>query len=73
MAKAQSLSGVYLPSFFQRPDLVQGALRFLADSVTSGLIKANVSSVLPLSQTAEAHRLLERREVQGGLVLDPGA
>jgi NADPH2:quinone reductase len=71
MAKAQSLSGVYLPSFFQRPELIQRALRFLADGVANGSIKANVGAVLPLSRTAEAHGLLERREAQGVVVLDP--
>lgn len=73
MAKAQSLAGVYLPSFFRRPDLIQRALRFLADGVANGSIKANIGAVLPLSRTAEAHGLLERREVQGVVVLDPHA
>ncbi|MGF6227172.1 NADPH2:quinone reductase [Inquilinus ginsengisoli] len=71
MAKAQSLSGMYLPSFFQRPELIQRALRFLADGMANGSIKANVAAVLPLSRTADAHGLLERREVQGIVVLDP--
>ena len=71
MVKAQSLSGLYLPSFFQRPELIQCALRFLANGEANGSIKANVGAVLPLSRTPDAHRLLERREVQGIVVLDP--
>jgi NADPH:quinone reductase len=65
--------GVYLPSFFQRPDLISRARRFLADGVANGSIKANVGTVLLLSRTAETHGLLERREVQGVVVLDPRA
>lgn len=73
MGKAQSLTGIYLPTFFQRPELIRRGLRFLADGVANGVIKANIAAVLPLSRTAEAHRLLERREVQGIVVLDPHA
>ncbi|HEY9345704.1 MAG TPA: zinc-binding dehydrogenase, partial [Inquilinus sp.] len=73
MAKAQSLTGIYLPTFFHRPDLIQRGLRFLTSGIASGTIKANVAAVLPLSRTADAHRLLERREVQGVVVLDPRA
>jgi NADPH2:quinone reductase len=71
MAKAQSLSGLYLPSFFAHPALIQEALRFLVDGVRDGAIHPNVATVLPLSRTAEAHGLLERRQVQGVIVLDP--
>ncbi|MET4492159.1 zinc-binding dehydrogenase [Bradyrhizobium sp. LA7.1] len=73
MAKAQSLAGVYMPSFFQRPELIQRALRFLANGVANGSIKPTVGAVLPLSRTADAHGLLERRKVQGVVVLDPQA
>lgn len=73
MAKAQSMAGVYMPSLFQRPELIQRALRFLADGVANGSIKPNVGAVLPLSRTADAHGLLERRKVQGVVVLDPQA
>ncbi len=73
MTKSQALIGFYLPVFYQRPDLIRQALSFLADGVRTGAIKANVAKVLPLSQTAEAHRLLEAREAQGVIVLDPAA
>ncbi|HEX7907573.1 MAG TPA: zinc-binding dehydrogenase [Paraburkholderia sp.] len=71
MARAQTLTGVYLPSFFQRPDLVQRGLRFLKDGVDGGLIRPSVGATLPLSRTADAHAMLERREAQGVIVLDP--
>lgn len=71
MANAQTLAGIYLPTFFQRPDLIREALHFLADGVLDGRIKPVVGATLPLSETAQAHALLERREVQGVIVLDP--
>jgi NADPH2:quinone reductase len=71
MARAQSISGMYLPTFHDYPELIQRALRFLAAGVEAGDIKATVSAVLPLSRAAEAHALLERRAVRGVLVLDP--
>ncbi|MBM9400014.1 zinc-binding dehydrogenase [Gluconacetobacter azotocaptans] len=73
MAKAQSLAGIYLPTFFQRPDLIQRGLHFLANGVADGTIRANVGAVIPLSQAENAHRLLENRQVQGVVVLDPRA
>ncbi|MFW9267901.1 quinone oxidoreductase family protein [Pseudomonas sp. NR3] len=71
MAKAQTLAGMYLPAFFQRPTLIREALQFLADGVTDGLIRPVIGATLPLSETGLAHALLERREVQGVIVLDP--
>lgn len=73
MEKAQSLTGIYMPTFFQRPELLGQGLRFLADGVVTGAIKANVGAVLPLSQAAEGHRLLEQRKITGVVVLDPNA
>jgi len=71
MTKAQSLTGFYLPVFFERPELIARALKFLADGVADGTIKTNVAALLPLSRTAEAHWMLEARQVQGVIVLDP--
>jgi NADPH2:quinone reductase len=71
MTKAQTLTGIYLPLFFDHPDLIMRALRFLADGVRSGAITPRVAVVLPLSRTADAHRMLEERQAQGMIVLDP--
>lgn len=57
--------------FYDRPELIGNALRFLADGIKTGRIKSRVDEVLPLSQAAEAHRRLESREVRGVIVLDP--
>ncbi|NUT74888.1 zinc-binding dehydrogenase [Pseudomonas sp. C1C7] len=71
MAKAQTLAGVYLPTFFQRPALIRQALEFLAQGVSSGSIRPVIGAKLPLSEAPLAHALLARREVQGVIVLDP--
>jgi NADPH2:quinone reductase len=71
MTKSQALIGFYLPVFYDRPELIGNALRFLADGLIAGQITSHVDEVLPLSQAAEAHRRLECREVRGVIVLDP--
>jgi NADPH2:quinone reductase len=71
MTKSQTLIGFYLPVFYDRPELIGNALRFLADGLKTGQITPSVDEVLPLSQAAEAHRRLESREVRGVIVLDP--
>jgi NADPH:quinone reductase len=71
MTKSQALIGFYLPVFYDRPELIGNALRFLADGLKTGQVKSQVDQVLPLSQAAEVHRRLESREVRGVIVLDP--
>ncbi len=71
MSKAQSMTGLYLPSFFQKPELIHRGLKFLVDHAIDGSLLPQVAQVLPLSQTAEAHRLLEGRKITGVIVLDP--
>jgi NADPH:quinone reductase len=71
MTKSQALIGFYLPVFYDRPELIGNALRFLADGLKTGQITPSVDEVLPLSRAAEAHRWLESREVRGVIVLDP--
>ncbi len=70
MTKSQALIGFCLPVFYDRPELIGNALRFLADRLKTGQIKSRVDEVLPLIQAAEAHRRLERRKVGGVIVLD---
>jgi NADPH:quinone reductase-like Zn-dependent oxidoreductase len=47
------------------------AWHFLVNHANDGTVRANVSLMLALSQAAEAHRLLEERQVVGAVVLDP--
>jgi NADPH2:quinone reductase len=55
----------------QRPDLIVEGMSFVAKGVSAGSIKPAVAAFLPLSQTAEGHRMLEERRAQGIVVLDP--
>jgi NADPH:quinone reductase len=72
MTKCQTMTGIYVPVFFaQRPDLVHEALAFLVAHTLAGTIRPNVATVLGLSRTAEAHRMLEERRAVGVVVLDP--
>jgi NADPH:quinone reductase len=70
MTKAQSIAGIYLPVFMERPDLIGAGLRFLVEHVLDGKVRANIASVLPLSNTAEAHLMLEERRATGIVLLD---
>jgi NADPH2:quinone reductase len=71
MSKSQTMTGIYMPVFYQKPKLIREALQFLVDHALDGTLRAQVAQTLPLSQTAEAHRLLEERKVKGVIVLDP--
>jgi NADPH2:quinone reductase len=71
MSKSQSMTGIYLPVFNARPELIRQGMECLVELATKGKLQARVSAVLPLNQTAEAHRLLEERQVVGAIVLDP--
>jgi NADPH2:quinone reductase len=70
LGKAQSLTGFYLPVFLQRPNLIRAGLRFLMHAAADGKVVPSISRVLPLREAAEAHRILEDREVRGTLLLD---
>ncbi len=71
MAKSQAMIGIYLPVYFGRPELIRRSLQEMVERFADSSIRACVACVLPLSQVAEAHRLLEERAVSGAIVLDP--
>jgi len=70
MQKSQTLTGLYLPVFLAKPELIRAGLTFLVKATLEGKLKPSIARILPLSETAEAHRLLEDREVQGTILLD---
>jgi NADPH2:quinone reductase len=70
MQKSQSLIGFYLPVYLAEPDLIHRGLEFLVKATADKKLTPSIASVLPLSETAEGHRLLEDREVQGTILLD---
>jgi NADPH2:quinone reductase len=70
MQKAQTMTGLYLPVFLAKPELVRAGMEFLVKATLDEKLRPSIARVLPLSQTAEAHRLLEDREIQGTILLD---
>ena len=70
MQKSQSLTGFYLPVYLARPDLIHQGMDFLVKATADRKLKPSIAQILPLSKTAEGHRLLEDREVQGTVLLD---
>ncbi len=71
MSQSQTITGIYLPVFDAKPELIRQGMQYLANQAIAGHLRAQVSVHLPFSQTAEAHRLLEERQVVGAVVLDP--
>jgi NADPH:quinone reductase len=57
--------------YLAKPDLLQEALQFFVEQVANGKLRPQVSQTLPLSQAAEAHRLLEEQKIVGTIVLNP--
>ncbi|MNY75435.1 hypothetical protein D3C86_2147080 [compost metagenome] len=43
------------------------------DAIRQGRVRAQIDSVLPLSQAAEAHRRIAANEARGSIVLQPWA
>lgn len=57
--------------FGMRGQVAGQALGELIGYVASGQVKVHVNHVLPLSQAADAHRMLEERRTTGKIVLKP--
>ncbi len=60
-------SGGQLPR--RAPELVRPSLLEAAELVGSGVLDIGVSQVFPLAEAADAHRVFERREAVGKLML----
>ncbi|MGY4623389.1 quinone oxidoreductase family protein [Bradyrhizobium sp. USDA 4486] len=68
----QSLITYYVGGWFQlRPQKAISALERLIGLIKSGSIQVQIGHVLPLSQAAEAHRILAARESAGKIILKP--
>jgi NADPH2:quinone reductase len=66
------LQGFYLGRLLRhRPDVVREAIGELVRLWEEGAIKPLVGSTFPLSEAAEAHRLIEERRSVGKVVLVP--
>ncbi|WP_419715685.1 zinc-binding dehydrogenase [Dickeya chrysanthemi] len=56
---------------FAFPDIIQATLTEIMQLVLTGELVLQTTTVLPLYQAAEAHRLLEGRGTTGKVVLKP--
>jgi NADPH:quinone reductase len=70
MQKSQTMTGLYLPVFLAKPQLIHAGMQFLVKATLEEKLRPSIARVLPLRETAEAHRLLEDREIQGTILLD---
>ncbi|MGP4673683.1 quinone oxidoreductase family protein [Agrobacterium salinitolerans] len=66
-----SVVGFYIGAYLANADLLMATIGELIGFVASGQVKIQVGTVLPLSQAAEAHRLIEGRQTTGKVVLQP--
>jgi NADPH2:quinone reductase len=68
----QSLITYYVGGWFQsRPQQAVAALLRLIGLIKSGAIQVQIGHILPLSQAAEAHRILAARASAGKIILKP--
>jgi NADPH:quinone reductase len=57
------MTGIYLPVYLAKPDLLQEALQFFVEQVANGKLRPQVSQTLPLSQAAEAPDFSKNRRL----------
>lgn len=67
----RSIQGFSIAQYFERPDVLGETLKELIGLVLGGRLQVQIGQVLPLSQAAEAHRLIESRQTAGKIVLKP--
>lgn len=71
LARNLAVHGLFVGSMLAETDLVDQALDELGDYIRRGKLKPVIGHQLPMSEAAEAHRLLQSRETFGKIVLVP--
>lgn len=66
-----TLTSFYVGAYAAFPEVIQATLGELVGLVLSGQVVLQPGTVLPLSEAAQAHRLLEGRQTTGKVVLQP--
>ena len=66
-----TVTSFYVGAYMAFPELIQSTLAEIMGLILSGQLVLQVNTVMPLSQAAEAHRLLESRQTTGKVVLQP--
>ncbi|MEO6231761.1 MAG: quinone oxidoreductase [Ferruginibacter sp.] len=69
----RSVTGFSIFAYLAFPEMIQSTLIEIIGFVLSGKLNLQIGAVLPLSQAAEAHHLVEGRKSTGKVVLDPWA
>lgn len=66
-----TVTGLYIGAYLASPEVLLSTLGELLGYIAEGKLSVHVGTVLPLSEAAEAHRLLEGRMTTGKVVLEP--
>ncbi len=72
MPRSLSLHGGHLKNFTRTREETLARAKDVLEGLQKGWLKFRIDRTLPLSQAAEAHRLLEGRETTGKIILIPG-
>ncbi|WP_311239176.1 MULTISPECIES: zinc-binding dehydrogenase [unclassified Xanthomonas] len=71
--KNHTLTSFYIGGYQAQPGLLQEVLGEIMGFIMTGKLAPQIGTVLPLSQAAQAHQLLESRQTTGKVVLEPWA
>lgn len=66
-----TVSGFSIAGYFAKPGVIPERMGELIKLVLTGKLKLHIGATLPLSEAAEAHRLLENRKTVGKVILRP--
>jgi NADPH2:quinone reductase len=67
----RTVTGFYIGAYLALPELIESTLGEIIGFLMAGKLSLQVGTVLPLSQAAQAHRLMEERKTTGKVVLQP--
>jgi NADPH2:quinone reductase len=68
-----TVTSFYVGAYLAFPELIQSTLAEVLGFIMTGKLSLQIGTVLPLSEAAQAHRLLEGRKTAGKVVLEPWA
>jgi NADPH2:quinone reductase len=66
-----TVTGFYVGAYLAFPEVIMSTLTEIIGYIMTGKLELQIGKVLPLSEAAEAHRLLEGRKTTGKVVLQP--
>lgn len=69
----RTVTGFYIGAYFAQQELIQSTIGEIVGFLLAGKLDIQVGAVLPLSQAARAHAMMEGRETTGKVVLQPWA